>query len=108
MNELKPCPFCGSHNLVEGYHSPFVICDDCGAFGPEHADMTHDEAVAAWNSRAERTCNMETDHDELEVIAYSHEDTWAYKCSVCGWSFRYDRGIKPNYCPNCGCKVVSE
>ena len=63
---------------------------------------------AELNSRAERTCKMETDHDELEVIAYSHEDTWAYKCSVCGWSFRYDRGIKPNYCPNCGCKVVCE
>lgn len=61
-----------------------------------------------WNSRAERTCEMETDHDELEVIAYSHEDTWAYKCSACDWSFRYDRGIKPNYCPNCGAKVVGE
>ena len=49
--ELKPCPFCGSNNLAEGNHSPFVICDDCGAFGPGNADLTHDEAVEKWNTR---------------------------------------------------------
>ena len=74
--------------------------------GYEQAAIEAWESVKAWNSRAERTCKMETDHDELEVIAYSHEDTWAYKCSACDWSFRYDRGIKPNYCPNCGRKCI--
>ena len=53
------------------------------------------------------TCEMETDWDYLhDGIPDAPEDTWAYMCSVCGWSFRYDRGIKPNYCPNCGAKVL--
>lgn len=60
------------------------------------------------NGMNERICKLETDYDELEVIAYSPEDTWAYKCSACDLSFRYDRGIKPNYCPICGAKVVDE
>ena len=67
---------------------------------------TPEQAIAA--TLGSGTCEMETDDSELELIASSHEDTWAYKCSACDWSFRYDRGIKPNYCPNCGTKVVGE
>lgn len=53
------------------------------------------------------TCEMETDWDYLhDGIPDAPEDTWAYVCSACEWSFRYDRGIKPNYCPNCGAKVI--
>lgn len=52
------------------------------------------------------TCEMETDWDYLhDGIPDAPEDTWAYKCSVCEESFRYDRGIMPSYCPNCGRKV---
>lgn len=48
-------------------------------------------------------CEMETDWDYLtDGIPDAPEDTWAYMCSSCNWSFRYDRGIKPTYCPNCG------
>lgn len=75
-----------------------TICDEIQA--------EHEQAIAA--TLGSGTCEMETDHDELELIASSHEDTWGYRCSACGWVFRYDRGIKPDYCPNCGRKVVSE
>lgn len=109
MSELLPCPFCGgeaeAHEVMFPYHYWDVLCDgEC--FDHFCEKPTEAEAVEAWNTRAERTCKMETDNDELEVIAYSHEDTWAYKCSACDWPFRYDRGIKPSYCPNCGAKVV--
>lgn len=52
-------------------------------------------------------CEMETDWDYLtDGIPDAPEDTWAYMCSSCDWSFRYDRGIKPSYCPNCGKAVT--
>lgn len=62
--------------------------------------------------KPERTCQIVSafDTDELEdaqdCIASSPEDTLAYMCKSCGFDFRYDRGLYPNYCPNCGTKVV--
>ena len=53
-----------------------------------------------------RECEIECDwHYMEEVLPFTHEDTWAYRCVSCEWQFRYDRGIKPDYCPNCGAKV---
>ena len=60
----------------------------------------------------ERTCRMVSafDTDELEniqeSISFSPEDTLAYRCEGCGFDFRYERGLYPSYCPNCGAKVV--
>jgi hypothetical protein len=37
VSELKPCPFCGSNNiLVSNSHTPCYAgeCQDCGATGP--------------------------------------------------------------------------
>lgn len=114
-SELKPCQFCGgeaeTHETTDGW---IVSCSSDQNVLDGFTHMAHAyggteaEAIAEWNKRAERTCKMETDYDELEVVAYSPEDTWVYKCSACDWSFRYDRGIKPNYCPICGRKVVGE
>lgn len=42
----------------------------------------------------------------MEGIAFSPEDTVACICEACGHDWRYDRGIRPNYCPNCGAKVI--
>lgn len=56
-----------------------------------------------WNRRAERTC-----HIDMPVIDWETGET-DYRCSACGfsadpqdWAETYD------YCPHCGCKVVSE
>ena len=48
---LLPCPFCGGDDLSEGPYSPYVICNGCGAFGPGNSDVTHEEAIEAWNTR---------------------------------------------------------
>lgn len=42
MNNLKPCPFCGSSNVGFNFFGDRVVCNDC------------DDAVKAesWNARA--------------------------------------------------------
>ena len=94
MTELLPCPFCGgeAQTLRNGSwwcvacRTPF--CCDVGKFDTEA------EAIAAWNTRAERTCER------------VHADGWLWTCSACG--SMYDSGNLYNYCPNCGAKVVGE
>ena len=54
--ELKPCPFCGSHDV--GYHGGVddghdhyrIICFNCWAATAQKP--TRDEAKQAWNRRA--------------------------------------------------------
>ena len=50
--ELEPCPFCWGTNLTvenAGTEHEYVVCEDCGAFGPDAGHET------AWNARATRT-----------------------------------------------------
>ena len=62
----------------------------------------------------DRTCRMVSAFDtdgleqEQENASFSPEDTLAYRCEGCGFDFRYDRGLYPSYCPNCGAKVVTD
>lgn len=132
---LKPCPFCGGEaevnqtydidtNEVDGY---FIICrnKDCTAW-PETAEyLTEAEAIEAWNTRAdnykpaaeywqrmyedtmheilaERTCEIDCEVDDnLEY------PIWIFELS-CGHSFDATTKDPPNYCPECGAKVVKE
>lgn len=107
-SELKPCPFCGGkaalldarsyrRGLVE---DPYYVGCECGA-------QTYDydtplKATEAWNTRHERTCLMvyreEYSGDELYP-------TECYQCQECGCVTNEG---KPNYCPNCGAKVVGK
>ena len=54
MPELKPCPFCGGKELSvisvlgEDY---YVECSSCTTCGP--SGETYEEAIEAWNRRAE-------------------------------------------------------
>jgi Lar family restriction alleviation protein len=114
--ELKPCPFCGGKHLcdgatVEDLNQPnerelySVYCFDCG--GGTRYRKTVDEAYAAWNTRAERTCHMRECHD--------WQDEWepyGIYCSECeefvpDWNSEDNKPI-PKYCPNCGAKVVCD
>lgn len=100
MKDLKPCPFCGgeAQTLRNGSwwfvacKSPF--CCDMGMFDTEA------EAIEAWNTRAELTCEFE----------WSLADNgWAdHTCRRCGYTVNTDIHLSPgyNYCPNCGAKVV--
>ena len=108
MSDLKPCPFCGGEANVIDHHnddgSVSVGCnnDTCLGFsGLGWLYKTEAGAIAAWNSRAERTCKMEYSGGVHEFLSL---DTWT--CSECGCEM-YDVA-EPRYCPNCGCKVVGE
>ena len=108
MQELKPCPCCGSSNGLyvlqdEKYGEWSVFCDICktSLHNENHCD-TRDDAISAWNRRAERTCRMEYNEQ------WSHDEyypTECYNCSECG-HMTYD-GV-PTFCPNCGARVVEE
>ena len=114
MSELKPCPFCGGENLIGYYpldhdlergcvveqsNTYQIDCQDCDCcFMFE--EKAEEEAISAWNRRAERTC-----HNVMgspKTCAF-----WPiprFKCSLCG--VEYTLTEYPNYCPNCGAKVV--
>lgn len=58
MSELLPCPFCGgeARMLVQMMFDAVFFgakCDNCGAEAA--AKNTEAEAIAAWNTRAERS-----------------------------------------------------
>ena len=106
MADLKPCPFCGGEaeklTSIDGFTS--IGCLNCNPFyGVMIQRNTEAEAIAAWNTRAERTCRSTTD-----------DSAWCFVCSECGKSFprnklhlAHNHG-EINYCPNCGAKVVGE
>ena len=85
MSELKPCPFCGGEATDYG---SFVQCEN------EDCEVNpHAETIEAWNTRAERTCENKSDTGFL--------------CSACSFGdFGGFHGYTPNYCPNCGARVI--
>lgn len=103
MEELKPCPFCGSeaetHETTDGW---IVSCssDQNVLDGFTHRahgyGSTEAEAIAEWNKRAERTCR---NVDEYADVGF-------FICGACGFG---SNGIEltPNYCPNCGARVIA-
>lgn len=106
MQELKPCPFCGGDaDEYEGDYGNGIYCMMCGAMVGEPIHLEYrttkrvsiDEAIDAWNTRSERTCIAE------ENIDASYGDCM-FVCSECGADL--DNEEFPNYCPNCGAKVV--
>lgn len=106
-DELKFCLFCGgearihSKVLAEGFDSGYwAVCDECGK-GDTLPHESEEEAAAAWNARAERTCrNTDTVPDDGSVFYPSPH----FRCSECGASYALTGYAY--YCPNCGAKVV--
>lgn len=96
-NELKPCPFCGFQHpaTIESGGRAYVECPLCGA--ETSSRETEEDAMASWNTRAERTCH-------LERIPYEPGEYEGMRCSVCK-TVDLEMGVGP-YCPGCGAKVV--
>ena len=94
------------------YHydlDPYWDMFDCEEreFAPEWDGHTPDEAIARIATLGSGTCEWILEHSGTLY------DKW--RCSKCGYLFvesRVDQGIKddfdPNYCPNCGAKVVEQ
>ena len=111
MNELLPCPFCGGQARTMIGDKWWVTCSACtceiGFDGMDENGYyghfnTEAEAIVAWNTRAERTCKV--------VACYSPSDLndeveWYFAFS-CGCELYWDEAIPPNFCPNCGARVV--
>ena len=136
MAELLPCPFCGGEAHTAAKNMPnwtwnwcSVICDGCGAkvtrAGNEGTYQGAEKAaIAAWNTRAEHvTVYPDGEHGiKVNGIIYVPERTCKLDrndvCNVCDASIErvthsvYEMGdsfaCHPNYCPNCGAKVVEE
>lgn len=108
---LEPCPFCGGKPYIQVYERSVtciearVICRSCHVSTTREyqswmvtyggVDLTRTlaigRAISSWNRRAERTCRMVDNGCEL-------------CCSECDGRCEYDD--EPNYCPNCGARVV--
>jgi Lar family restriction alleviation protein len=54
IEKLKPCPFCGSEEIVAKDHHgngiSYVECVECGTLGPY--SNTVEDAIKWWNRRA--------------------------------------------------------
>ena len=113
--ELRPCFFCehdearvivvdevtdaGAEEATVPLYA--ASCPYCGARGP--MALSEDEAVEAWNRRAERTCRMT--FDDVSSSLYSGP---MLKCSKCGACVPREFSGPYNYCPSCGARVVGE
>lgn len=105
MSDLKPCPCCNGISWVDyRAFTTYVYCDKCGL--RTKAYNTEAEAIEAWNTRHERTC---------EVLCIKHGPVFdVLRFSCCGYEWaenRTDRGATepdPNFCPNCGARVKED
>lgn len=106
-NELLPCPFCGGEAEIltaESMHGGYlfgIMCNDCRSRGDVYD--TEAKAIAAWNTRAERTCKVESSY--LNDFTSNHECWYEFEMQ-CGYRFTWDEMEQPKCCPNCGARVV--
>jgi Lar family restriction alleviation protein len=86
MSELKPCPFCGSADVVMTENDlgwPVGQCDDCGAAGP-CIRANKNKARSEWNRRA---LQAETPDEIIERAAKVAEAHFIPGHSVAGPHF---------------------
>lgn len=100
------CPFCGSEEVyVEEYeHHPGaarwrVLCAGCMAGIDTGTRQSAGAAVQDWNRCAERMCRNFGGEEGTNGEDYD------FACSACGWCGDV---TEPNFCPNCGARVVGE
>lgn len=104
---LLNCPFCGGEGklkvadgILDDFTMFYCYCPNgkCIAGGTDWF-RSREEAIEAWNTRAERTCT-------IEDVTFGYTDTSWGRCSSCGRKFPYVDDVVA--CPNCGAKVKEE
>jgi len=113
MNEeLKPC-ICGGEAKFHIYDNG--LCDircDCGICVSYRKIDEYEQVIKTWNTRAERTCHPTGDWEPV-----SQTQKVRRRICDCGYELGIDRVDLalfnfskmcelPNYCPNCGVKVI--
>lgn len=96
MEKMKECPFCGSTEELILEHPPYCYLYILYQNGL-YRNYTSDEIKKAWNERYERTCHDFGGEEGTNGEGYD------FACSSCGFCSDV---CEPNYCPNCGAKVV--
>lgn len=119
MSELKKCEHCGGTVTLEVIDGRACIDDPTCERRHWEADAPCryqgvDGLVEWWNTRAERTCEMsaipsgeQAEYDCYEVIW--HCQSCHIECAL--YAFNEDGDVwaeRPNYCPNCGARLVVE
>lgn len=87
----------------------------CGIDGKTTADAVFDR-LADLIDPQERTCRISQAYGDegeeldrcMDEIACTPEDTVACICQSCGHEFRYERMVRPRFCPHCGARNVTE
>jgi len=108
MSGLRSCPFCGGEQVFtaegeDGWVHSEHSCDfvECESF------PTEAEAIAAWNTRAERTCKLDYERHCSNCGVHVHKSAVLVRKDLDGGAWTVVS--KPaNYCPMCGAKVVKE
>lgn len=113
MSKLKPCPFCGGAPKIvddNGRHGMvFSVrhqCESTGGRFNRYGSVdrltidtgwydSEQEAIDAWNTRAERTCKV-VDYNRY-MFSYSVYLSCGHEISEINYF--------PRYCPKCGAKV---
>lgn len=96
--KLLPCPFCGESYIdIIKYEHYIVSCDSCEC-SMGYYD-TEDEAIEAWNTRHERTCQIEGTYSD-EFAIYDH--------LTCGHVNLRHWHEPTSYCSTCGARVKED
>ena len=116
MSKLKPCPFCGTKSAVlneytamSGHSYYYIECRNkkCNINPVTHNFGTEEEAIKAWDTRYERTCRV-VSHSVFCGSFGCEEagETWGLSC---GHEVMTESGCDhPEYCIECGTKVVTQ
>lgn len=117
-DDLKPCPFCGGEANAWEYEDEQDVldptslgwigtrcitwhCVGCESCEISISRLSKDDAEAAWNARAERTCRMN------HVLLYDEMAVDGIECDECFYIEVHSLDDPlPDCCPGCGAKVV--
>ena len=104
MSELLPCPWCGKKPELAHYETfdndewAVACVGECCEIQPAtNSYFTREQAIEAWNTRAERTCHRVLDEELANTPGWHVK----HRCSSCG-----EKLADVSYCPNCGARVM--